>query len=225
MPASPRRRRLADDAAFAETHFLVVDFEATTPKGAAPEPTEVAVLGMQHLPGQGPVCSGFAFESLIKPPAHAPVTAFDQQLSGITPADVAGAEPAAVVLGTLDQALPPCPKLLVAHHAPVEAGFVYRYREACPRLAHTRLICTRLLARAVWPDLPSYTLDALLDHSRIPQPARRHRAMDDTTVTAALFRRLLTDAARHHTLTSLADLIRHAGLQPKAAAPAQLELS
>jgi DNA polymerase-3 subunit epsilon len=51
--------RLADDAAFRETHFILLDFEGTTPKGFPPEPIEVAALGVQHEPGRGPAISGF----------------------------------------------------------------------------------------------------------------------------------------------------------------------
>ncbi|MCX4666471.1 3'-5' exonuclease [Streptomyces sp. NBC_01381] len=218
-------RRLADDPAFKETHFVVIDFEGTTPKGHSPEPIEVAALGLHYEPGKGPVHSGFSFQSLINPPAHAPVTERDVAQTGITAADVAAAPRAATVLHALDDALPGRPKLLVAHHAPVEAGFVYRYREACPRLAYTRLVCTRLLGRTIFPGLSSYSLDALLSHCGIPQPAHRHRAMDDVMVTASLFRHLLTEASRCHHITSLADLVRIAGLQPRAIAPTQLELS
>lgn len=217
--------RLADDPAFQETHFIVVDFEGTTPTGFPPEPIEVAALGIRHEPGRGPVRSGFSFQSLIRPPAHAPVTALDTAQTGITAAEVADAPDAATVLHTLDEALPGFPKVLVAHHVPVEAGIIYRYRDHCPRLAYARLICTRLLARHLWPGLPSYGLDALLKHSGIPQPEHRHRAMDDVMVTAALFRHLLTDAVRHRTITTVGDLVRAAGMKPRAAHPTQLELS
>lgn len=222
--ASENQNGLPRCPAFRETHFVVIDFEGTTPKGFSPEPIEVAALGVQQKPGRGPVRSGFAFQSLIRPPAHAPVTPLDEAQTGITPADVSSAPDAATVLRALDESLPGRPNVLVAHHAPVEAGFLYRHRDACPRLAQTRLICTRLLASHLWPGLPSYTLDALLAHSGIPQPPNRHRAMDDVTCTASLFRHLLTEAARHHTINTLSALVRAAGLQPRAAAPTQLKL-
>jgi DNA polymerase-3 subunit epsilon len=173
--ASRVRARLANNPCFAATHWVVIDFEGT-PKGASPEPIEVAALGLKHEPGSGPIRSGFSFQSLIKPPAHAPVQAFDVTQTGIRPADVAEAPPAATVLRALDEALPEEPVLLVAHHAPVEAGIIYAYREACPRLACTRIVDTRLLAKHVQPGLPAYSLDALLAHYGIPQPPHRHRA-------------------------------------------------
>ncbi|WP_405889764.1 3'-5' exonuclease [Streptomyces sp. NBC_00133] len=222
--ALPDPGRLADDPHFQDTHFVVLDFEGTTPKGTHPEPIEVAALGLKHTPGQGPVRSGFAFQSLIKPPLHAPILPFGVAQTGITPADVADAPSAAPVLCRLDEALPERPVLLVAHHAPAEANIIYAYREACPRLAHTRIVDTRLLAKHVVPDLTAYDLDALLAHHGIPQPPNRHRAMDDVTVTAALFRALLTEAARLHTISSVAELVRVASRTPRAARPTQLEL-
>ena len=226
MGSTPRGQlRLATDAAFSETHFVVIDFEGTTPKGAAPEPIEVAALGLKHEASRGPVQSGFSFQSLIRPPAHAPVLPFDVKQTGITPADVAGASPAATVLRALDEELPESPVLLVAHHAPVEGNIIYAYREACPRLADTRIVDTRLLAKHVVPDLPAYGLDALLAHYGIPQPPHRHRAMDDVIVTACLFAALLTEAARNHAIVSLADLVRVASRRPRAGEPTQLELS
>ncbi|MGX1668595.1 3'-5' exonuclease [Streptomyces sp. NPDC055400] len=220
----PGYKRLAEDPAFQDTHFVVIDFEGTTPKGAPPEPIEVAALGLKHEPGRGPVRSGFSFQSLIRPPAHAPVLPFGVIQNGITPEDVADASPAVTVLRALDEELPQRPVLLVAHHAPVEGNIIYAYREACPRLAYTRIVDTRLLAKHLAPDLPAYNLDALLAHYGIPQPAHRHRAMDDVGVTASLFRTLLTEAARSHVITSLTGLVRVSSRRPRAGAPTQLEL-
>ncbi|MFE9407343.1 PolC-type DNA polymerase III [Streptomyces sp. NPDC006704] len=217
--------RLAQDQEFTKTHFVVIDFEGTTPTGHSPEPIEVAALGLRHAPGRGPVPHGFAFASFISPPAHAPLTPSDTAQTGIATADLSGAPPARIVLRQLDEALPEEPVLLVAHHAPVEANILYAYRTACPRLARTRIVDTRLLAKHLLPGLPSYSLDALLAHHQIAQPTHRHRAMDDVRVTAELFHRLLTAAARPRTITSLADLVRVATRAPRAAQPIQLELS
>ncbi|MEV6723567.1 3'-5' exonuclease [Streptomyces xanthochromogenes] len=222
---NPAQPRLPDDRAFTQTVFVVIDFEGTTPKGHPPEPIEVAALGLQHVPGRGPVAGGFAFASFISPPAHAPLTRSDTAQTGITTADLSDAPSARLVLRRLDEALPPEPVLLVAHHAPVEANILYAYRTACPRLARTRIVDTRLLAKHLLPGLPAYSLDALLAHHGIAQPAHRHRAMDDVRVTAELFHRLLTAAARPRAITSLADLVRVATRAPRAAQPIQLELS
>jgi hypothetical protein len=49
--------------------------------------------------------------------------------------------------------------------------------------------------------------------------------MDDVIVTAALFRALLTDAARRDKVTSVAELVRVTSRIPRSAQPTQLELS
>ncbi|MCX5555379.1 hypothetical protein [Streptomyces sp. NBC_00038] len=48
--------------------------------------------------------------------------------------------------------------------------------------------------------------------------------MDEVTATAALFRALLTEAARRHKLTSVAELGHVASRMSRAAQPTHLEL-
>ncbi|MFI6055971.1 exonuclease domain-containing protein [Streptomyces violascens] len=107
-------------------------------------------------------------------------------------------------------------------HGPVNGDVCGLAATAPPAPA---VVDTRLLARHVLPGVSSYGLDALLAHEDIPQPPRRHRAMDDVTVTAALFHRLLTRAARPRAISSLGDLVRVAARTPRAAQPIQLEFS
>ncbi|MFC1436050.1 exonuclease domain-containing protein [Streptacidiphilus sp. N1-3] len=206
---------LASDPGLAATTLLVLDFEATTPAGARPQPVEVGALAVRHVPGRGPQPTGFRFTSLIRPPAFAPVTAMMTRTTGIRPEDVAGARTVDQVLAELDAAVPDGPLLLVAQHAPVEASLLADHRDHCPRLASTALLDTLLLARALHPGLPSYGLDALITAFDLRRPADRHRALADCTVTAQLLRRLLTDAARSSSYTSLADLVAVAGRPAK----------
>jgi DNA polymerase-3 subunit epsilon len=217
--------RLATDPAFTTTVFVVIDFEATTPAGHRPQPVEVAALAVQHVPGRGPEPTGWSFESLIRPPDFAPVTAFQARATGLRPEDVAAARPVDQVLAELDAQLPDGPVMLVAQHAPVEAGLLYDARVHCPRLARTPLLDTRLLAKALHPGLPDgYGLDALIIALGLCRPAGRHRAMPDVIVTTALLRRLLTDAARSGRYTGLADLVAVAGSPARAAQPEQAQL-
>ena len=102
-------------------------------------------------------------------------------------------------------------------HAPVEASLLFDHSDHCPRLASTALLDTRLLAKAPHPGLPGFGLDALITAFDLPRPADRHRALADCTVTALLLRRLLTDAARSSTYSSLADLVAVAGRAAKTA--------
>lgn len=213
---------LADDPEFRQTHFVVIDFEGTTPTGRSPEPIEVACLGLRHQPGQGPQPTGFRWEALMRPPAHAPVTPADTAQMGIRPEDVADRPPAREVLARLDADLPDAPTLLVAHSAAVEAGFLYRYRQHCAHLAMLPVLDTVRMARLAHPGLPRYSLDALIGHFGLPRPKQRHRAMGDVEVTALLFQRLLADLARAGAVTTLAALVRQCARPPRAAEPEQL---
>jgi DNA polymerase III alpha subunit (gram-positive type) len=205
------RRLLRNDTELAATTFVVIDFETTTPRGAPAEPIDVAAVAVR-LAGHH-WTETFRFSRLIRPPEHAPVTAFDTGQTGITPEMVAKADPAAAVLTELDAHVTDDGSyLLVAHNASTEAGLIYNYRHACPNLAHLDLLDTVRLARAVYPELTSHRLDALLAHTGIPQPTNRHRALPDVQVTRALFSRMLGQAESARIWSSLAD-VRAAGLR------------
>lgn len=210
------------DEAFSATTFVVIDFEGTTPKGRRPEPIEVAALALSASTGR--LTEAWRFDALIRPPSHAPVTAFDSVQTGITAAMVADQPPASVVLAELNARLTAPPYVLVAHNAPTEAGLIFDYREACPVLSHIDLIDTVRLSRAAYPQLSSYRLDVLLDHLSIPHPPNRHRAMPDVEVTALLFARLIEDGACTGRWRSLQHLQALGGFTAKAKRPQQESL-
>jgi DNA polymerase-3 subunit epsilon len=197
--------RYAGDPAF-DVSWLVIDFEASTPAGSPSEPIEVGAV-LLRLAGTALV-EVRRFEALMRPPAHAPVTIFQ---TGITAAMVADCPPAATVLAAFDATLSDPPYVTVAHHAATEAGILARYAAACPTLAAAPMLCTRNLARHAYPGLASYSLDTLLNHTQIPIPAARHRALPDAAATAALLPRLLTDGAARHRWSRLHQLLNLAG--------------
>ncbi|GLY33400.1 hypothetical protein Kisp02_67650 [Kineosporia sp. NBRC 101731] len=209
---------LRDDKDFQETTFVVIDFEGTTPKGYRPEPIDVAVVQIGLKDGR--LQRGDQFQALMCPPVHAPLTPMGTDRTGITAAMLVGQPPARTVLSRLDATLMQPPYLLVAHHAPTEAGILYDYRDACPRLAATMVLDTVRMARIVYPQLPTHRLDMLLLHLNIPRPHDRHRAMPDVQVTATLFVQML----REGPWRSLSDLCKDAGYPAKAAQPFQEEL-
>jgi DNA polymerase-3 subunit epsilon len=211
---------LMGDPEYLATTFVVIDFEATTPKGARPEPIEVAALAAQDTGGTG-LTETARFCELIQPPAHAPITPRDTAENGLRPADVAEARSAGAVLADLDRwlAAPPC--LLVAHSAHVEAGLLYDYREHCPKLATTPVIDTVKLARSTLPGLISYGLDHLMFQLSIPRPPDRHRAMPDVEATTEMFRRLLAQANQTDLYADLGQLTKAIALVPRASRPQQ----
>ena len=210
---------LTHDPEYRTTTFIVIDFEATTPKGYRPEPIEVAALAVRD-PGDGLAETG-TFTEVIRPPAHAPVTPRDTAENGLRPADVASARPAGPVLADLDAWLTAAPYLLVAHNAHVEAGLIYDYREHCPQLAAIPLIDTLKLAKAAMPGLLSYGLDHLLAQLSIPRPPDRHRAMPDVRATAAVFRHLMTHADQSGLYADVCALTSAVALTPRATMPRQ----
>lgn len=209
---------LLRDPELTGTTFVVLDFEGTTPRGYSPEPIEVAAIALRRT-GDG-WQQAWSFQELMKPPEHAPVTAFEVAQTGITAAMLADRPGAGAVLSRFDARLTGGPHLLVAHNAATEGGMIYRYREHCPALAATHLLDTVKLSRAMLPDAPGHGLDALIGHLRLPRPARRHRAMPDVEATVALFQHLIDVAAERGTRT-LADVLRTCRATAKATLPVQ----
>jgi DNA polymerase III epsilon subunit-like protein len=209
---------LLREPALTGTTFVVLDFEGTTPRGYSPEPIEVAAVAIRR-DGDG-WRRAWSFESLMKPPEHAPVTGFEAAQTGITAAMLAHRPGAGTVLAQFDALLTDGPYLLVAHNTATEGGMIYRYREHCPALAATHLLDTVKLARALVPDAPGHGLDALIEHLRLPRPARRHRAMPDVEATVALFEQLL-DLAAARGMRGLADVVRVCGSPARATLPVQ----
>jgi DNA polymerase-3 subunit epsilon len=211
---------LLADEEFRATIFHVIDFEATTPRGFRPQPIEVAVISLS-LRGTG-LAETARFTELMCPPGHAPVGPLDTSQTGITPQMVATVPTAAEVLAGLDTwVVKPGPRLLVAHHAPTEAGILYDYRKYCPQLAAADLLDTVRLSRVLYPDLPSHALDVVRDHLKIPPPPNRHRALPDTELTAQIFQHLMEEGSRAGTWSSLQQVRKLGGYKAKANQPHQ----
>ncbi|MGH3922922.1 MAG: 3'-5' exonuclease [Pseudonocardiaceae bacterium] len=207
---------LANDPHTARTRFLVIDFEALTPAGRAPEPVEVAAI-MLECAASGELAKTTRFESLMRPPAEVPVTWRDQA-SGITPAMLADAPPASEVMAALDRLLPApdnreasWPYRLVAHSAGTERTLIFGQREHCPVLAATPLLDSVRLARAALRGLSRHGLSELARYLQIPIPTGWHRAMADVELTVVVLIRLLEQGPWR----SLHDLERDARVEPK----------
>ncbi|NBE94124.1 3'-5' exonuclease [Nonomuraea sp. KC401] len=212
---------LTDDPAFLATTFVVIDFEATTPKGYPAQPIEVAALALRYEQGAW-TTAGRPFVSLIRPPAFAPVTPAVTAQTGLTPEQVRQAPSPAEALSALDLRFAAGKQyLLVAQHAATEANLIHNQREHCPALARIDLLDTIPFAKHVVPGLPNHKLDTLLAHFAIKQPADRHRAYADVDVTAQVFIRLINAADEDAQISDLAALVKIAGRTAKCNMPAQ----
>lgn len=203
------------DPALLATTFVGVDFETLNPAGRRPEPIEVAAIAGK-LTADGTWQEDGRFEQLIRPPDGVTFTSFDTGQTGITAAMIQQAGSADATLAALEELLAHPPYVLVAHNAPYEAGLIHDREPSCPRLARLPLLDTVRLARTAYPDLPRHRLDDVLRHLDMPPPAGRHRAMPDVAATCQIFARIVTDGARADLWSTLADLHRVAGIQPKA---------
>jgi DNA polymerase-3 subunit epsilon len=214
--------RYLSDLLFANSAFVVLDFEGTTPAKHPAEPIEVGAVVLR--PSADAMTCVCRYEALIQPPTPAPLTAADPRQTGVTAVMLADRAAAGPVLAGLDALLTQPPYVTVAHHAPTQAGILRRCAHACPTLAAAPMLDTLLLAKACHPGLASYSLDALLTHYLISIPAARHRAFADVEVTSLLFMRLLADGANRHGWSQLVQLRNLAGRLAPTAGSAQAEL-
>ncbi|WP_030372317.1 3'-5' exonuclease [Streptomyces rimosus] len=170
--------------------LLVVDVEGN---GANP-PDLVEVAALPVRAGRPDTSTAGAW---LTKPRH-PVTPRAARIHGLTNerlADMPGweeiAEQVHALLGT---------SWICAHHAHVD------YKVLCehlPRWQPAGVLDTLRLAKATYPGLAKYSLDALIDHVQpdlSAAPGQRHRATFDAYATAQL---LITMAAHYRTWDQL----------------------
>ncbi len=183
-PASPALREL---------RFAVLDLETTggTPRGRwdrqgrfvpASEITEVGLVRLS-----GPVVED-RWTSLAAIEGFLPEEI--QRLTGITLPMLAGAPPWERVALQLAPQLEG--RIWVAHHAPFDGSFLKAWLPEGVWRRH-RLICTRLLAKRLIPELPRRSLAELCEFLGIVN-TRAHRALQDAEATAEALQHLLTRA-------------------------------
>ncbi len=173
--------------------FAVIDLETTggSPKAfwdkkerfhEASEITEVGIVKMC-----GPVIEG-GFERLASIAGDYPPLI--QRLTGITPAMLLDAQPWEQVALRISSELEG--RVWVAHHATFDGSFLKAWLPQGLWHRH-RLICTRLLAKALIPEAKSCALHQLCLLLNI-RNRRAHRALPDAEATSELMQHLLQRA-------------------------------
>ncbi len=160
--------------------YAIIDIETTGLKAPRDKITEIAIVlhdGERVLD---------EWSTLINP--EVPIPYGITELTGITNDMLADAprfyEVAREIVERTEGAI------FVAHNVRFDYSFV---REEFRRLGYTytrKQLCTVRLARQAFPGLPSYSLDSLIRHLRIPVE-NRHRALGDARATALLFEQIL----------------------------------
>ena len=123
---------------------------------------------------------------LLKPDCGLPGSV--SRLSGVLPAEL-DAQPTfgeiAAELGRLLEG-----RVVVGHNLRIAHAFLRRAFALAGQAVRYRQLCTLRLARAAWPDLPEYGLDALCEPQQISR-FFRHRALPDAEAVWQLLSRLL----------------------------------
>ncbi len=81
--------------------------------------------------------------------------------------------------------------VLVAHNAGFDTKFVKKYAKDMGRTVENTILDTMTLAHILCPELGKFTLDRICKHLGI-KLENHHRAVDDATATAHIFKRFLT---------------------------------
>lgn len=162
--------------------WVVIDVE-----GNGQRPPDLVEAACLPLDGGVP---GGVRTWLVRPPR--PITGLVRRIHGIGDADVATAPATADVAEQIRAEL--AGRVVIGHHVHVDLAVLGR--ELGGWTAPIALDTLRL-AKAVWPGLPSYSLDNLTTLARLraaspallplPEVGGRHRAGFDTALTAALF--------------------------------------
>ena len=176
-----------------ELSFAVIDLETTggSPKarwgkdGRFIQPSEITEVGLVRLSG---LVVEDRYSSLASIQGFLPEEI--QRLTGITLPMLAGAPPWEQVALKLMPQLEG--RIWVAHHAPYDGSFLKAWLPEGVWRRH-RLICTRLLAKRLIPELPRRSLGELCTFLGITN-TRAHRALQDAEATAEALQHLLKRA-------------------------------
>jgi len=153
--------------------YRVIDIETT---GLDPENDKIVEIAYTDVVDG--VISG-TYSQLINPGISIPYSA--SAINHITDSDVADAP----LIDDIDWDRYKS-HLFVAHNAPFDSGFIKRY-------VGGDWICTKRCAQHVWPDLDSYSNQALRYYLGIDVKGDPHRAAFDTMVTAGILLRILAE--------------------------------
>lgn len=173
-------------------HVAVVDLETTGLDPAAHRIVELAAVRVALDPANPASAPVTLVDTLADPGRPIPPEA--AAVHHITAADTDGKPPPEQAVRALAAALEahPC-DAFAAHKADFEQGFLAPHRAALGAAAGLPWICTRVLAKHLWPDAPSHANMALRYernlHARVPIDGTHglpHRARFDAACTAVL---------------------------------------
>jgi DNA polymerase-3 subunit epsilon len=105
-------------------------------------------------------------------------------------------------------------RLVVAHNARFDYGFLRGEFRRAGREFHSRVACTLKLSRLLDPALPQHHLDALIRHHGLPCSAR-HRALPDAAALFHYWERLRQTRPIHELEAALGEITRRPATPPQ----------
>jgi DNA polymerase-3 subunit epsilon len=166
-----------------QARLAIVDVETTGSDPAGDRVTEIAVL---HAEGSALTAQ---WSTLVNP--GRPIPGVIQALTGISPEMVAAAPSFVEIAGELEERL--AGRVLVAHNARFDYGFLRREFERAGINYRAKTLCTVRLSRRLYRNAGGHDLDSLIERHRL-ECAPRHRALPDA---AALWQFLRIAAEEH----------------------------
>jgi DNA polymerase-3 subunit epsilon len=157
-----------------------VDVETTGGRAALHRITEIAIIGMDAGEVQ------WRWSSLVNPGVRIPSGI--ERLTGITNEMVAEAPEFSALAPEISRRLEG--RRFVAHNARFDYGFVRNEFRRIGRSFTAPVTCTVRLSRALFPDSPRHSLDAIMSRHGL-ECDRRHRALPDAEVLAQFWQLLL----------------------------------
>ena len=177
-----------------DQRIVVIDFE-TTGLSARAGDRAIEVAAVEVIDGQ----VGRHFASLINP--GVPVPSFITGLTGITSAMVRSAPDSRAVMHGLAQFVEDAP--LVAHNAAFDAGLYGREMQLQGIDREVPFLCSRRVARRLYPRAQNHKLSTLADYVDIPMQGTYHRALADADLTARIFMTMCRDMRARYGIRSL----------------------
>lgn len=172
------------DSRLSDFTFVSFDVETT---GLDPQVDQIIEVGAVKFGRDGNLAE---YQQFLNPECPIPTKAI--AIHGITGEMVASSPPISTALPRVVDFLGD--SILIAHNAPFDIGFFdVAFAHAGMELPDNNIFCTLLLARAVFPGLPGYGLEALVSELKLA-PGQHHRALADAAFTADVFRRCIERA-------------------------------
>jgi DNA polymerase-3 subunit epsilon len=187
-----------------QARLAIVDVETTGSDPATDRVTEIAVLQAEGgaLRAQ--------WSTLVNP--GKPIPGMIQALTGITQDMVAAAPRFAEIAGELAERL--TGRMLVAHNARFDYGFLRREFERAGITYRAKTLCTVRLSRRLYPGAGGHDLDSLIERHGL-ECAPRHRALPDAAALWQFLRLALEEHGEEVVEVAARQIARQPTLPPQ----------